>query len=215
MNAIEKAFRDMVDRRSWEHIKKNHSQGTIYRSLERYEPHMEKLYNELSGKVTKLEHEETEVSEQVKEAKEEHDILVAENQELLREQDKISTEIDALGIKKNEAQQGLEDFTSKLTHVQEKIVELGKRNLTPENLSKILESDIESPEELSERVKTKIEHSKLLEQNQRLEESLVEKREQEQEAVSRLEQIQLDILSEENKLDEFKHRNQFLNHFGL
>jgi hypothetical protein len=208
MSAVEKALKDMVDRRSWEYLKENHTQGTLYRSLDKYEPHIKRLYGELSEQVTRIEQEEKETSERFQDAKKVHGELEAEYENLLRKRGEVSSEIESLEGKNTEAKKHLQNVTSKLEGVQKNLDELGKRHLTSETLTQILESDVESPDELLQRVKTRAEYRILVEKNRLLGESLSEKHEQEQEAASRLKHLLLDIQSEENRLDEVKLRNK-------
>jgi len=208
MTAVEKALRDMIDRRPWEYLKKNHTQGTIYRSLEKYEPYMEQLYSDLCSKVTGLEQESKEAKQKVQDTRKLHEGIETKYKDLLKKRDLVSAEISTLEEEKNKTTEHLETLTSELEEVENKIYELGKRHITPENLTEILESDVESPDGLLDRVKTKTEHRAFVEQSQAIEESLNDSRKQEQEAASRLEQLTLDIQSEENKLDELKQRNR-------
>lgn len=208
MSAVEKALKDMLDHQPWEYIKKNHSQGTIYRSLEKYQPLMERLYSELSSKVTGLEQEAIDAGQEVLNAKKVYGEIEAECRNLLKKRDQFGSEILALEELKTKAKERLQTETSKLKEVEKKLDELGKRHLTSENLTEILGSDIESPDDLLGRVKTKTEHKALVEHNQRLEDSLSESRRQEQEAASRIENLSLEIQSKENRLDEFKHLNR-------
>ena len=208
MNALEKCLQDMLDRRPWDYIKANHSQGTVYRSLEKYEPNIEQLYCELSEKIRIIQQENKETEVRFQEAIKAHEEIIAHNQSLLRTRDQINLEIKSSEEKKNTEKEQLQAATSKLEEVQKKLDDLSKLNLTHEKLTEILDSDVASPGDLLERVKTKKEHWALMEQNQRLDESLIEKQKQDQEVASRLEQLQLDVLSEENVFDELKMRNQ-------
>lgn len=208
MSALDKALQDMTDRRPWNYITKHHSQGRVYRALEKFEPHMEKLYSELCERVSNIEEELKVANDNIQKAKESQEKIETKNYDLRKERDQISTEILQLENEKNEVMSDLLIKTADLDDINMKRDELSKRHITADVLTQILESDISSHDDFLNRVKTDKEYRELVHQNRIIEESILEKHERKQEAAAKLEQLKSDALSEKNKLDEAKQLHQ-------
>jgi chromosome segregation ATPase len=137
MSASDKALQDMKDRRLWSYISEHHSQGSMYRALQKFEPHMEKLYSELCERVSNIEDELKVANDNIQEAKESQEKIETKNNDLRKERDQISTEILEIENRRNEVMSDLLTKTADLDDLNMKLDELSQRHITVDARAKM------------------------------------------------------------------------------
>ncbi len=208
MTKYEDALAEMRAGVNWDKVEIKYAKSTMYNAFNPWKETSKKEYTQLSAELQ-------DINTRVKSAREE---LQAAEAERAAEDDRLR----ATREKTLKADEELSEKTRQLIEVEAKkaklddgITQLASRGLTPDTVGAVVSSDVESVEDLRERVGTGSAHRKLHQENKRLVEAndSLNGRIVEADAVlnanlkagnAKLGEVKAQTRSELNKLDELK-----------
>ena len=168
MSAKEKALRDLIAGKDLDEVKKEHSSGSLYRAFPDWEKHIEKIIKETRRRIEKEQERAT-----VAEKKAEHaEMVLAQNESQISALEEMEKN---LFTRKSNLKKEVASIEEKLNALHDEVkqvnlmkTKLAENGMTEENLAPFIKSDVQSPEDLMERIQTKEQYLELKVENTHL-----------------------------------------------
>jgi chromosome segregation ATPase len=202
MNKTEQALKDLLAGKPWKKLLEMYGKSTIYSALTSYLPSVEKEIKKLERKKVDLESTIQTNSTQVKN-------LTSTVQKLETHKGILETQIDELHTTEQKLISNIEFGENRREKLESGLAELERKGITQELITEISKMDVASPEELLERLKTKVQYDALTKELSKNQEELTKLQTNNRSMIKRLDQVRDEIKSEKNTLDEVRRTNIF------
>jgi chromosome segregation ATPase len=202
MTRQNEALKDMQSRKPWKKLIDAYGKYTIYTTLNTYLPSVE-------NQIKRLERKKVDLESTIRTYSAQMETLTSTVQKLEADKGTLEGQIVELHSTEQKLISNLELRKNRLLQIDSELANLERKGITLELVAEISEMDVASPEELSERLKTKEQYDALIKEVSKYQKELEKLQTNNRSMIRRLDQVREEIKSERNSLDEARHTNIF------